>query len=135
MTYDGFRDVNIKKVFDYILLLQDGSTLAKLEVLMAFGKQSMQSLKQHIKKRSSVADQGFKAIKKRKYRPKVDIVAATDEIVDVVLRNGLVMRGIVVWNSRYNTVLRVGGTKEQGGKIVLIYNHGIYAFEKQVAGR
>ena len=26
--------------------------------------------------------------------------------------------GIVVWNSRYNVVLRVGGRKEEGGKVI-----------------
>ena len=90
----------------------------------------MQRLKAHIKRREPIAKQGLKAIVSKKERPKVDVVAIPDDVVEVVLRNGLVMRGIVVWNSRYNTILRVGGTKAEGGKIVLIYNHGVYAFEK-----
>ena len=130
VTYDGFRDVHIKNVLDYSIRLADGSSVAKINVLMVFPKASMQRLKAYIKRREPIAKQGLNAIVSKKERPKVDVVAIPDDVVDVVLRNGLVMRGIVVWNSRYNTILRLGGTKAEGGKIVLIYNHGVYAFEK-----
>ena len=45
------------------------------------------------------------------------------------MRNGLIVNGIVIHNSVYNIVLRVGGTKEEGGKVVLLYTHGLHGFK------
>ena len=44
------------------------------------------------------------------------------------MRDGLVVKGIVIWNSLYTIILRVGGTKEEGGKVVFLYKHGIHEF-------
>ena len=128
VTYNGFKDVKIKKIHPYSYDLDDDSQIDKIQILLAFPKSRMAPLKNHIKRRADIANEKLQAILKRSQRPQIDTTAAVGDTIEVLMRNGLVFTGIVVWNSRYNVVLRVGGTKAEGGKVVLLYKHGIHAF-------
>lgn len=128
VTYDGFKDVKIKNIHPYSYDLDDDSQIDKIEILLAFPKSRMEHLKDHIKRRTDIADHKLKAILKKSERPEIDTAAEVGDTIEVVLRDGLAFTGIVIWNSRYNIVLRVGGRKEEGGKVVLLYKHGIHEF-------
>ena len=128
VTYDGLKDVKIKKIHPYSYDLDDASQIDKIEILLAFPKSRMEHLKNHIKRRTDIAEYKLKAILKRSERPQIDTAAAVGDTIEVILRDGLSFTGIVIWNSRYNIVLRIGGTKEEGGKVVLLYKHGIHEF-------
>ena len=128
ITYDGFRDVKIKKIHPYRYDLDDDSKIDKIQILLAFPKSRMAALKKHIKRRAEIANQKLQAIRKRSERPQIDTSAEVGDNIETILRDGLVVRGIVIWNSLYTIVLRVGGTKEEGGKVVLVYKHGIHEF-------
>ena len=56
------------------------------------------------------------------------IKAQVDDLVECVMRNGLVVIGVIVWVSKYNLILRVGGRRGKGGKVVIAYKHDIYQF-------
>lgn len=132
VTYDGFLDVVIKDVLDYHIQLSDHTQIDKIQILMAFPKSRMAALEHTIKKKASIADKEWKAILKRSDRPvvdhMVDHMAEVGNNVEAVLRNGLVLKGIVIWNSLYTIVLRAGGTKAEGGKVVLLYKHALHEF-------
>ena len=128
VTYDGFKDVKIKKIHPYSYDLDDDSQIDKIQILLAFPKSRMEHLKNHIKRRADIANEKLQAILKRKERPQIDTTAEVGDTIEVVMRDGLAFTGIVVWNSRYDVVLRVGGTKKEGGKVILLYKHGLYEF-------
>ena len=128
VTYNGFKDVKIKKIHPYSYDLDDDSQIDKIEILLAFPKSRMEHLKKHIKRRADIAKYKLKAILKRSERPQLDTAAEVGDIIAVILRDGLSFTGIVIWNSRYNIVLRVGGPKTEGGKVILLYKHGLYEF-------
>ena len=128
ITYDGFRDVKIKKIHPYSYDLDDDSKIDKIQILLAFPKSRMEHLKKHIKRRADIAKHKLQAILKRSERPQIDTTAEVGDNIEAILRDGLVVKGIVIWNSLYTIVLRVGGTKEEGGKVVLLYKHGIHEF-------
>ena len=128
VTYSGFKDVKIKKIHPYSYDLDDDSQIDKIEILLAFPKSRMEHLKKHIKRRADIAKYKLKAILKRSERPQINTAAEVGDTIEVILRDGLSFTGIVIWNSRYNVVLRVGGTKTEGGKVSLLYKHGLYEF-------
>ena len=126
VTYDGFKDVKIKKIHPYSFDLADDSKIDKIQILLAFGKSRMEYLKKHIKRRADIAKHKLQPILKRSERPPIDTSAEVGDNIEVIMRDGLIVKGIVIWNSLYTIVLRVGGTKEDGGKVVLLYKHGIH---------
>ena len=126
VTYDGFRDVKIKKIHPYSYDLDDDSKIDKIQILLAFPKSRMEHLKKHIKRRFDIANQKLQPLLKRSERPEIDTSAEVGDNIEAIMRDGLVVKGIVIWNSLYTIVLRVGGTKEEGGKVVLLYKHGIH---------
>ena len=128
VTYDGFKDAKIKKIHPYSYDLDDDSQIDKIQILLAFPKSRMEHLKNHIKRRADIAKHKLQAILKRSERPQIDTAAEVGDTIEVILRDGLSFTGIVIWNSRYNVVLRVGGTKEEGGKVILLYKHGLHEF-------
>ena len=128
VTYSGFKDAKIKKIHTYSYDLDDDSQIDKIEILLAFPKSRMEHLKKHIKRRADIAKYKLKAILERSERPQIDTAAEVGDTIAVILRDGLSFTGIVIWNSRYNVVLRVGGTKTEGGKVILLYKHGLYEF-------
>lgn len=128
VTYDGFRDVVIKEVQDYHIQLSDHTQIDKIQVLLAFPKSRLAILNQTIETNKAIADREWQAIIKRSDRLEIDHNAEVGANIEAVLRNGLIVKGIVIWNSLYTIVLRVGGTKEEGGKVVLLYKHALHEF-------
>ena len=129
ITYDGFVDTHIKGVFKYELLLTDGRRLKKHNVILAFPEDRMSSVKNGIKRRKSVADLSLKPIVSRRDRQEIEVSARVGDTIECVMRNGLVVTGENIWISKYNIVIRVGGKKDMGGKVVLLYRHASHAFE------
>ena len=86
----------------------------------------MADVKRGIKRRKEVADLNLRAIVKRGERQQVPVKTKSGDLVKCVMRNGLVITGQNVWSSKYNLVLRVGGEKWKGGKIILLYKHGLH---------
>ena len=130
VTYDGFKDVKVKKIHSYSFDLADDSKIDKIQILLAFPQSRMAHLKKHIRRHPDIAKHKLQAILKRSERPQIDTTAEVGDNIEAILRDGLVVKGIVIWNSLYTIVLRVGGTKEEDGKIVLLYKHGIHEFGK-----
>ena len=127
-TYTGFIDTIVKHVQKYELLLDDGSKLKKIDVILAFPQDRMSYVKKGIKRRKSVADLELKPIPSIKDRSKVNVAARIGDNIECVMRNGLVVTGENIWISKYNIVMRVGGKKDAGGKVVLLYRHALYGF-------
>lgn len=126
-TYAGTRDVKVKRVDTYELYFSGAPPLKKIEVLMAFPRSARPVLKEHVKRRSSVASQGMRAIEKIKDRPKVDMTVLVGDRVNIVLRNGLVVKGVCKLNSRYTVLVGVQEVSDP----VLVYKHGIYEFKME----
>ena len=126
ITYDGFKDTQIKSVESYHIVLPDDTILNKHDILLAFPKDKMADVKRGIKRRKEVADLNLRAIVKRGERQQVPVKTKSGDLVKCVMRNGLVITGQNVWSSKYNLVLRVGGEKWKGGKIILLYKHGLH---------
>ena len=126
ITYDGFKDTQIKSVESYHIVLPDDTILNKHDILLAFPKDKMADVKRGIKRRKEVADINLRAIVKRGERQHVPVKTKSGDLVKCVMRNGLVITGQNVWSSKYNLVLRVGGEKWKGGKIILLYKHGLH---------
>ena len=127
ITYTGTRDVKVKRVDTYDLYFTDAPPLKKIEVLMAFPKSAMPALKEHVKRRSAVASQGMRAIEKIKERPKVEVPASVGGRVNIVLRNGLVVKGVCKLNSKYTVLVGVKGVSDP----VLVYKHGIFELKTE----
>ena len=128
VTYDSFIDARVKEVSKYILILEDGRFINKIDVILAFPQDRMYYVKKGIKRRKSVADLGLKPIPNPRDRPKIAVNARIGDEIECVMRNGLVITGENIWISKYNIVLRVGGKKDKGGKVVLLYKHALHAF-------
>ena len=131
-TYNGAIKVRAKYIDRYHFVFHDAEgnekTLEKLNVVLAFPEDRMPYVKKGIKRRQSVAALGLIPIKKASERPKVDTAAPLGAIVECVMRNGLVVLGEKVWDSRYYIVMRVGGRKGKGGKIIIVYKHALLEF-------
>lgn len=128
VTYDGFRDTQIKSVEPFHIVLPDDTILNKHNILFVFPKNKMEDIKRGIKRRTEVADFNLRAIVMRSERLHVPVKTKSGDLVECVTRNGLVITGQNVWTSKYNLVLRVGGEKWKGGKIILVYKHGLHQF-------
>ena len=124
ITYDGIRDVRIRKVTQYNLLLAGASPLPKLEVLMAYATENARRFAPYLRTDASVQALGLCAVKEISERRSVEMRIAVDDAVAITLRNGTAVRGICVAFSKWNMVLEIGG------ETLLIYKHGIRAFEK-----
>ena len=129
VTYDGFTDTEIKSVERYHIVLRDDTILNKHDILLAFPKHKMADVKRGIKRRKEVADLNLRAIVKRGERPHVPVKTKAGDLVECVTRNGLVITGQNIWSSKYNLVLRVGGERWKGGKVIFVYKHGLYDFK------
>ena len=128
ITYDGFIDARVKDVLQYDFVLEDGRMVKKHDVILAFPKDRMPYVKAGIKRRKSVAELGLKKIERPSDKAKIDLTARLGSLVECVMRNGLVVVGENVWISKYNIVLRVGGKKGMGGKVILVYRHALHHF-------
>lgn len=132
-TYDCAINARVKYIDRYHFVLWDGAdneqNLEKLNIVLAFPEDRMPFVKKGIKRRQGVADLGLRPIEKLSERPKVNTVAPLGSIVECVMRNGLVVVGEKVWDSQYYMVMRVGGPKGKGGKIIIVYKHALLAFQ------
>ena len=124
VTYDGQKDVEINKLHRYDLIIKDAPNIRKNAVLLAFPAADMDALKVHIKRRKEVADEKLEPIEKKQDRPHIDFTVNHRGSIEIVLRNGLVMSGVIAWINRYNIVLKLGK------HLVLIYKHGVYSFQR-----
>ena len=128
VTYDSIIDARVKDVFKYDIVLEDGRKIQKHDLILAFPKDRMSYVKDGIQRRTSVADLGLKVIKRPSESPKIDVLARIGSLIECVMRNGLVIVGENVWISKYNIVMRVGGKKGMGGKVILVYRHALHHF-------
>lgn len=130
VTYKGFIDAKVETVEIYDIKLEGWSApLAKHDILFAFPRGKMIDLKRGVKRRKQLADKKLEPIVKRNERSRVPVRAKIGDTIECVMRNGLVIRGINVWISKYNIVLRTGGLKGKArGKVALIYRHGLHDF-------
>ena len=131
-----FTDASVKKVGRYeIHLSDDRKNLEKINILLVFAKSKMSAIRNGIKRRESLAERQLPPIRDRKGRDHFTIDAPRDSLVECVMRNGLVVKGKLIWVGRWNLVLRVGenkrglNAKAREGKIVLVYRHGLYEFK------
>lgn len=104
-----------------------GDALLKQELLFAAPTDKWMHIKPNVKRRSSVAELNLhpeRGLWKR------DIVTTElppmDTACKVCMRNGLVLNGIIVAADTYNLLMRVGG------KVTLVYKHGVHAIEPVV---
>ena len=128
VTYDGFVDASVQAVEKYEFRLTDSSTINKIDVLLVFPKERMPHVKRGIKRREGIADLGLKPVIPYKERPKIKVLAPRNATVECLMRNGLVVVGEVIWISKYYIVLRVGGRKGLGGKVIIVYKHALHEF-------
>ena len=124
ITYDGIRDERILNVARYSLLITGTPPLPKLEVLLAFSVGNVRRFSPYLQIHEGVRDLGLRAVKKIAERQVVDTQVAVGDAVAITLRNGIAVRGICQAFSKYNIVLEIRGEP------LLVYKHGIYAFEK-----
>lgn len=128
VTYAGFVDTRVKEVTRFDIILVDGKPLRKIDVIIAFPRDSMPFIREGVKNREALNALPLAYIDRRRDRPKVSVVARIGDLVECVTRNGLVIHGENIWVSRYNIVLRVGGQKGKGGKVILVYRHALLQF-------
>ena len=128
VTYDGFIDAKVTEIGKYDLFLDDGRRLKKIDVILAFPEDRMPDIRRGIKRRNSIAEKNLKPIRRRSDRPKINVAAHIGDPIECVMRDGLVVIGENIWISEYNIVMRVGGKKGEGGKVILLYKHALYDF-------
>ena len=128
VTYDGFIDAKVTKIGKYDIFLDEGKQLKKINVILAFPEDRMPDIKRGIKRRNSIAEKNLKPIRGRSDRPKINVAARIGDSIECVMRDGLVIVGENIWISEYNIVMRVGGKKGEGGKVILLYKHALYDF-------
>ena len=131
-TYDAAVIARVKYIERYHFVLWDSGLddkkLDKLDVVLAFPDENMPFIKNGVVRRQSLADEGLRPIEKISKRTKIKTEARLGSIVECVMRNGLVVVGEKVWDSRFYMVLRVGGKKDKGGKILIAYKHALLDF-------
>lgn len=129
VTYNGFVDTSVDFVDTYHIMRSGGIILKKINIFLAFPKIKMRDVKRGIIRRKSIVSLNLSAIESKKDRPKISIATKPGDTVQCVLRNGLVVTGETVWLSKYNLILRVGRERDKGGKIVILYRHGLHEFK------
>lgn len=129
ITYEGFTDARVKQVKKFTYLLEDGRELKKHDVILAFPQDRMEYVKRGIKVRKSIAAVNLRPIQRRRDRVEVYVGARRGALVECILQNGLVVTGENIWISKYNIVMRVGGSKKAGGKVILVYRHALLQFQ------
>lgn len=129
ITYDGFTDARVKQVKKFAYLLEDGRELKKHDVILAFPQDRMSDVKRGIQVRKSIAVVNLRPIPRRRDRVEVEVGARRGARVECILQNGLVVVGENIWISKYNIVMRVGGAKKAGGKVILVYRHALLQFQ------
>jgi len=129
ITYNGFTDARVKQVkkYEFILAPEDRG-LKKHDVILAFPQDRMEYVKNGIQVNKEIAAKNLRPVPRRSDRPDVEVGARRGAIVECLMQNGLVVTGENLWISKYNIVMRVGGEKAKGGKVILVYRHALLQF-------
>ena len=135
-TYDGLKvlqGVGSIRTYDFLAdvlrpQMDVDVKFSKGDCLFAVPAANFTIVKPHIKRRKAVAEMELRKKPHLARREFLHRLPKRGEIT-IVLRNGLVMSGFIVTYDRFCLGVRVGGSKEDGGKVVLLWKHGIHAVE------
>lgn len=105
-TYEGGKKINIRHLRKYSIHGKAGKIIKKTDIMFALPASKLNDVKSGIRIQKSVKEQGLRTPVRIKDRP----VAATytelqkgkDRQVTVLMRRGHVLRGLLVWVSKYN---------------------------------
>ena len=126
-TYEGGKRIDVKSVYKYAIHGTKGERFEKTDVLFAFPTSKLADVKSDIKIQKSIQAQDLRTPKRIKDRPLVvsdeQLRQDTGRRVRLLMRSGHVLRGELVFVSKYNLFLRIAG------KMVLVYRHGLLAYE------
>ena len=129
ITYTGMKDLSKVTTKPYVIRGIDANKeriqMAKLRILFAFPKEKMPDLKPHVKVRATVKAQNLQPIEDRNERLHIDDEllqqARTDKSnVNIVTRTGHVLNGWIQHFDKYVLYMRIGG------KVVVVYRHGLF---------
>lgn len=128
VTYSGIKDLTKVRTKSYTLsgvdINRDRIILEKLNVLFVFPKEEMPALKPHIKIRKPLQAQNLKPIQNQSERFHVDDELLAEAMenasqVNIVTRAGYVLDGGIQHFDKYVLYMRIGG------KVVIVYRHGL----------
>ena len=131
ITYTGIKDLSKVKTKSYLLRGVDPKgeriQIAKLHILFAFPKEKMPDLKPYVKVRASLKAENLQPLEEPNERFHVDDKllqqARQDKSnVNIVTRTGHVLNGWIQHFDKYVLYMRVGG------KVVVVYRHGLFEF-------
>lgn len=129
ITYTGIKDLSKVTTKPYQLRGVDPNgeriQITKLDILFAFPKEKMPDLKPHVKVRASLKAEKLQPIEDPNERFRVDDKllqqARKDKSnVNIVARTGHVLNGSIQHFDKYVLYMRIGG------KVVVVYRHGLY---------
>ena len=129
ITYTGIKDLSTISMKPYLLRGTDATgkkiQIAKLQILFAFPKEKMPDLKPHVKVRAPLKAQNLQPLEDPNERFRVDdkllVQAQKDKsTVNLVTRTGHVLDGWIQHFDKYVLYMRIGG------KVVVVYRHGLF---------
>lgn len=129
ITYTGIKDLSKIATKSYLLRGVDASgkrtQIAKLQILFAFPKEKMPDLKPYVKIRAPLKAQNLQPLEDPNERFHVDNKllqqARKDKSnVNIVTRTGHVLNGRIQHFDKYVLYMRIGG------KVVIVYRHGLF---------
>ena len=131
VTYSGIKDLSKIRIKPYTLGGIDDNknriVLPKLDVLFAFPKEEMPTLKPHVKIRKPLQSENLEPIQNPNDRFHVADERLTQAQenktqVEIVTRSGHVLNGRLQHFDKYVLYMQIGE------KIVIVYRHGLYSF-------
>ena len=131
ITYIGIKDLSKVATKSYLLRGVDADRqriqIPKLQVLFAFPKEKMPDLKPYVKIRSALKAQNLQPLEDPNERfhiaDKLLQQARKDKSnVNIVTRTGHVLNGRIQHFDKYVLYMRIGG------KVVVVYRHGLFEF-------
>ena len=129
ITYTGIKDLSKVTTKPYLLRGVDTNRkrtqIAKLQILFAFPKEKMSDLKPYVKIRAPVKAQNLQPLQDPNERLQIDDKllqqARKDKSnVNIVTRTGHVLNGQIQHFDKYVLYMRIGG------KVVVVYRHGLF---------
>lgn len=129
ITYTGIKDLSKVVTKSYLLRGVDADRkrmqIPKLQILFAFPKEKMSDLKPHVKIRAALKAQNLQPLEDPNERFHVDNKvlqqARKDKSnVNIVTRTGHVLNGQIQHFDKYVLYMRIGG------KVVVVYRHGLF---------
>ena len=126
-TYDGGKRIDVKSVYKYAIHSTKSERFQKTDVLFAFPASKLDDVKSGIKIQKSIQAQELRTPERIKDRP---LIVSDEQLrqdigrrVRLLMRSGHVLRGALVFVSKFNLFLRIAG------KMVLVYRHGLLEYE------